>query len=61
MPPRLKVTLIDSKNNEIVDPLIVVVRHRSGVISWQLPYIQKTQEIRYMHDNIGHHMNNINF
>lgn len=48
MPPRLKVTLIDSDNNEIVDPLIVVVRHRSGVISWQLPYVQKIQRNRYV-------------
>lgn len=30
-----------------MDPLIIVVRHRSGVISWQLPYIEKEQEIRY--------------
>lgn len=30
-----------------MDPLIVVVRHRSGVISWQLPYVEKEQEIRY--------------
>lgn len=40
-------TLKESENNDIVDPLIVVVRHRSGVISWQLPYIEKQQEIRY--------------
>lgn len=45
-PPRVKVTLIEPENNNIVDPLIVVVRHRSGVISWQLPYIEKQQAVR---------------
>ncbi|XP_025405306.1 SID1 transmembrane family member 1-like [Sipha flava] len=46
-PPRIKVTLKESVNNSIVDPLIVVVRHRSGVISWQLPYIERQQEISF--------------
>ncbi|CAI6349746.1 unnamed protein product [Macrosiphum euphorbiae] len=46
-PPRVKVTLVEPENNDIIDPLIVVVRHRSGVISWQLPYIEKQQEIKY--------------
>lgn len=48
IPPRVKVTLIKPINNEIIDPLIVVVRHQSGVISWQLPYIEKLKEIRYV-------------
>lgn len=49
MPPRVKITLIniEHNNNIVVNPLIVVVRHRSGVISWQLPYVDKLQEIRF--------------
>lgn len=51
MPPRVKVTLINPEDHDddiIVDPLIVVVRHLSGVISWQLPYMEKLQEIRFV-------------
>lgn len=51
MPPRVKVMLINSedRNDDItVNPLIVVVRHLSGVISWQLPYMEKLQEIRFV-------------
>lgn len=51
MPPRVKVMLKnpeDGGDNIIVNPLIVVVRHRSGVISWQLPYKEKLQERRFV-------------
>nr|QEI10617.1 SID1 [Myzus persicae] len=53
-PPRVKVTLVEPENNDIIDPLIVVVRHRSGVISWQLPFIEKQQEIKYRYYKAAH-------
>ncbi|VVC31854.1 Hypothetical protein CINCED_3A010771 [Cinara cedri] len=46
-PPKVKVRLINPNNFVVIDPLIVVVRHHTGVISWQLPYIEKEQEISY--------------
>ncbi|XP_050526064.1 SID1 transmembrane family member 1-like isoform X2 [Daktulosphaira vitifoliae] len=44
-PPRVMVTLLE-ENYEPIDPLIVVVRYRSGVLSWQLPYTERSQTIR---------------
>jgi len=43
-PPRIEVTLVEPENNNIADPLIVVIRHHTGVLSWQLPYTEKQQQ-----------------
>ncbi|XP_050440508.1 SID1 transmembrane family member 1-like [Adelges cooleyi] len=45
-PPRVKVELLET-DYDVIDPLIVVVRYRSGVMSWQLPYVEKSQQMSY--------------